>query len=251
MPKIECKNLSFAYCGRKGEIIAPVLNQLNATFEDGKTTVLLGDSGSGKSSLLHLISGLNEDYEGDILFDGVDAHDLSIRRRKMSYITQKILLLPHITIFDNIASSLKYDDEIDPSEIKVRVRNIAKVLKIEHCLSRKPKHLSYGQQHRVMLAKAFVGNPELILLDEAFTGLDEPTKDELLRFVKEWKAELNATIIVVTHDYKEALSLGDVAFVLEDGKISTVIPKEGIRSSSHPSLVALREASKVVDKHER
>ncbi|MCQ2742081.1 MAG: ATP-binding cassette domain-containing protein [Bacilli bacterium] len=248
MPTIECKNLSFAYYGNKGKEVARVLNGLNATFENGKTTILLGESGSGKSSLLHLISGLNEDYEGDILFDGVDAHELSIRRRKLSYITQKVLLLPHITIFDNIASSLKYDDDIDPNEIKVRVRNIAKALKIEHCLSRKPKHLSYGQQHRVMLAKAFVGNPELILLDEAFTGLDEPTKDELLRLVKEWKKELGATLIVVTHDYKEALSLGDVAYVLEDGKIEVSIPKEGIRSSNHPSLVALREASKVEEK---
>ncbi len=243
MPEIKCSNIAFSYYNRKNQETSRVFTSFSCTFPSNKVTVLVGESGSGKSTLLHMISGLNENYLGNISFDNVDAKELTIRKRKISYITQNVVLYPNLTIFDNIAMPLKFDDDIETSEIYVRVRNIAKALKIEHCLTRKPKHLSYGQQQRVMIARAFVKDPEVVLLDEAFTGLDIQTKEDLIQFVKEWKEELNATLIVVTHDYREVLSLADQVLVLQEGKIVSTILKDDIKSSKDETIVALKRAS--------
>lgn len=245
MPKIECKDLKFSYYNKKGTETQRVFESFNATFLDNKITVLLGESGCGKSTLLHLISGLNENFEGEILINEKNSKELTIRDRRVAYVTQNIVLYPHMTIFENIAFPLKHDDDIETEEIYVRVRNIAKVLKIDHCLSRKPKHLSIGQQQRVLIARALVKDPEIILIDEAFSNIDKQTKDDLIAFLKQSKEELNATVIVVTHDYNEVLSLADEVQILEEGKIKSVIKKEDISKSFDDYLMALRNNSTI------
>ena len=167
MPEVECKNLSFSYLIKGKNNTVEVFKDLNIKFENHKFNVLLGESGSGKTTLLNIIAGIQNQYDGQLTFDGKDARELSIRRRNISYMPQNYVIYDRMTVFDNIAFPLKFVD-ISPEEVLVRVRNIAKRLGIAHCLSRKPKYLSFGQQQRMVLAKALVKDPDIILLDEDY-----------------------------------------------------------------------------------
>ena len=246
MPLIEIKNLSFSYLSKDKTRDIEVFKDLNISFAKDKFNILLGESGSGKTTLLNIISGIEMQYDGEVLYDNVDACELSIKRRNMSYMPQNYMIYHKMTVFENIAFPLRMLD-FTPEEIMTRVRNIAKKFGIAHCLSRKPKDLSLGQQQRMMLAKVLVKDPALILLDEALTSLDPLLKEELYQFIKESKEELNATIIYVTHDYKEAFRYGEMIYVLEDSQVViSGTPKE-LRDSKHPYLVALKKSSVLED----
>lgn len=242
MANIVIKNLSFSYESKDKADNIEVFKDLNVTFLDHKFNVLLGESGCGKSALLNIISGIQNQYDGELFFNDVDARTLSIRRRSISYLPQKYVVYDNMTVFDNIAFPLRFVD-IAPEEVLVRVRNIAKRLGISHCLTRKPKELSLGQQQRMMIARVLVKDPEVILLDEPLTSLDPTLKEELFQFIKESKEELNANVIYVTHDYMEAIRLGEMLYVLKDSQIvASGTPKE-LRDSKDPYLVALKSAS--------
>ena len=242
MPEIECKNLSFSYLNKAKTQEIEVFKGLNIKFENHKFNILLGESGSGKSTLLNIISGIQNQYDGQLTFDGVDARELSIRRRNISYMPQNYVVYDRMTVFENIAFPLKFTD-IPPEEVLTRVRNIAKRLGIAHCLSRKPKYISTGQQQRMVLAKALVTDPETILLDEPMASNDPLIKEYLFEIIKEAKEELNATIIYVTHDYKDAVRYGEMLYVINDSKVvAKGTPKE-LRGSKDPYLVALKSAS--------
>lgn len=242
MPEVECKNLSFSYPIKGNNNTVEVFKDLNIKFENHTFNVLLGESGSGKTTLLNIIAGIQNQYDGQLTFDGKDARELSIRRRNISYMPQNYVIYDRMTVFDNIAFPLKFVD-ISPEEVLVRVRNIAKRLGIAHCLSRKPKYLSFGQQQRMVLAKALVKDPDIILLDEPMTSNDPMIKEYLFDVIKEAKEELNATIIYVTHDYMEAIRYGEVLYVINDSKVvAKGTPKE-LRDSKDPYLVALKSAS--------
>lgn len=242
MAVIEVKNLSFSYLGKGNNPPIDVFNDLNVTFLEKKFNVLLGESGCGKSTLLNIIAGIEHQYDGELLFNGVNARELSIRRRSISYMPQRYTVYDKMTVFDNIAFPLKFMD-ISPEEVLIRVRNIAKRLGISHCLSRKPKDLSLGQQQRMMLARVLVKDPDVILLDEPLTSNDLLLKEELINFIKETKEELSATVIYVTHDYMEAFRLGEMLYVLKDSKIvSSGTPLE-LRDSKDEYLLALKESS--------
>lgn len=241
MPEIECKDLSFGYFLKNGGEI-PVFTHLNVKFSSGKFNVLLGESGCGKSTLLNIISGIESRYDGELLIDGVDARTLSIRRREMSYMRQNPVYYDKMTVFDNIAFPLRFTD-IPPEEKMIRVRNIAKRLSIAHCLSRKPKNLSIGQIQRMELAKVLVKDPKIILLDEVTTSNDPLVKEELFDIIKEAKEELGATIVMVTHDYREAIRYGEMLYVLKDGEVATSGTPKELRESKDEYLVALKAAS--------
>ena len=242
MPKIDIKNLSFSYPATKKSAGIKVFNNLNLSFENEKINILLGESGSGKTTLLNMISGIENGYEGEILFDGQLINNVSIRRRDLSYMPQNYMIYEKMTVFDNIAFPLKFYD-YSPEEIIVRVRNIAKRLGISHCLSRKPKDLSIGQQQRMALAKVLVKDPSLILLDESLTNNDPETKIELFKFIKEAKEELNATIVYITHDYVDAIKYGDQLYVLKDSKIVAFGTPKELRDSNNEYLLALKASS--------
>ena len=244
MAEIVCKNLKFSYLDKKGKNKFEVFQDFNATFLNEKVSVLLGASGSGKTTLLHIISGLNRNYEGEILFDDVSASTLSIRDKDLSYITQKPVLYPKMTVFENIAFPLRFT-LLRQEEINLRVRRIARTLGIEHCLTRKPKYISQGQQQRVSIAKALIKEPTVLLCDEPFIGLDPMLKEDLIEVLKEAIKEFKMTVLYVTHDYNEAIKLGDRIYILEDGKISFEGSPKEMRSSNNDFIKMLIKESKI------
>ena len=189
MSEIVVKNLVVKYeLNKKQE--ATAIDHINAVFSDGEFNVIIGPSGCGKTTLLKTLLGLL-DFEGDITLDGVDINDYSIGERNFAYVSQDIVLQPHVTIFDNIAYPLKIRG-IDKNTIIEKVNEIAKELKIEECLTRKPRHISIGQAQRVAIARALVKNANVYFFDEPFSNLDKNTRDScrflLIDVIRKYRA---------------------------------------------------------------
>ncbi len=213
MPYIKIENLTFSY-SKNSE---PALNGLSVSFETNKIHVILGKSGGGKSTLLRSICGLNN-YDGHIYFDDIPIDNLSIKERNIGYVNQNIALYPHFDLFTSIAYPLK-STGVNFEEIKTRVFEIAKILKIDMYLSRKPKQVSIGQAQRASIARAIVKRPQVCLFDEPFSNIDEETKSEIRFYLRDALRQFGCTTIFVTHDLKEATALGDYIYLLENGKI--------------------------------
>lgn len=213
MVEIEIKDLCFNYSSN-----CNVLNHFDCLFLPGKINVILGSSGSGKSTLLRLIAGLENKYKGDILFDGCEMRGVPPNDRNIGYVTQNFTLYPHMCVFDIIAHPLKMTS-CRKEEIIDRVYSISKDLGIFPLLSRRPKELSLGQKQRVAIARAIVKRPEIALLDEPLSNLDEENRAEIRRLIYHTLKKIDATAIYVTHQLKEATSVGERIFLLEEGKI--------------------------------
>ena len=218
MSKIIIKDLIVEYPGRKRKD-PPflVLDKLNAIFEDGSFNVIIGKSGCGKTTLLKTIIGILP-YDGDIDVDGNDFDLYTIAERNLAYVSQDFALYPHLTIFDNIAFPLKLNGALR-EEIIDTVSKVAKELDLTHCLTRKPRHLSGGQQQRVALARALVKSPSIYLFDEPLSNVDQQFRAEERHYIKSTVKKYGATAIYVTHDLKEAWSLADKIFIMDEGKI--------------------------------
>lgn len=212
MPEITIKNLKVSY-GKK--ILA--LDNLDAVFESGKFNVIVGYSGSGKTTLLKAIANLVS-YEGNVLFDGIDIEELSLSERNIAYVPQNYILIPNKTIFDNIAFPL-VNSGAETDEIIRRVYAIAQDLSITCCLTRKPKHISAGQQQRASLARALVKHPAVCLMDEPLANLDVMQRTSARKLIKKTLMAYGTATVYVTHDLSEAMALADVLFVMDSGKI--------------------------------
>ena len=224
--------------GRKGNKIK-VLENINTSFADQSFNVILGPSGCGKTTLLKAIMGVIE-YEGEISFNDVPSGNLTIAEKNVSYVSQDIVLYPFMTIFDNIAFPLKAV-KASRDEILERVYNIAEKLELTDCLSRKPRHLSIGQQQRVALARALVKRPSICLFDEPFSNLDSITRSESRRFLKNLLKEIGVTVIYVTHDLEEALSIADKIIIIKDKHVEFEGTSEELLLSSNELLDYLNE----------
>lgn len=216
MPIVKFEDISLTYSKKKNT--NQVLNDLNVKFENGKINVILGESGCGKTTLLHLISGVLNPSKGRIYFDDVDITDFSIRDRNIALVNQNITLYPHLNVFRNIAFPLTHTSA-SGEEIKQRVYEISKLLHIEHLLTRKPKQISLGQAQRVCIAKAIIKRPYVFLFDEPFSNLDEPLRLELRSELKKCLIDLQTTSIFVTHSIKEAMAIGDCIYIMDKGEI--------------------------------
>lgn len=216
MPIVKFEDISLTYSKKKNT--NQVLNDLNVKFENGKINVILGESGCGKTTLLHLISGVLNPSKGRIYFDDVDITDFSIRDRNIALVNQNITLYPHLNVFRNIAFPLTHTSA-SGEEIKERVYEISKLLHIEHLLTRKPKQISLGQAQRVCIAKAIIKRPYVFLFDEPFSNLDEPLRLELRSELKKCLIDLQTTSIFVTHSIKEAMAIGDCIYIMDKGEI--------------------------------
>ena len=213
--EIVVSNLSVSYEKKRQD--SNVLDGFNATFFDKKFNVILGSSGCGKTTLLKTILGIM-DFEGEITFNGVPSRELTIAEKNLSYISQQTILYPHMTIFDNIAFPLKVI-KASRDEIIERVMELADLFDIKDCLSRKPKHLSFGQQQKVALARALVKRPNACLFDEPFSNLDAQTRQEATHYLKKVLKDMGVTVIYVTHDLKEAMSMSDSIIIIKDKKV--------------------------------
>ena len=215
MPKIVTENLSYVYKNKKaGDITA--LDRVSTEFLSDGFNCVVGYSGCGKTTLLKCIAGLYE-YGGKIFFDGNNVDELTPRDRNIAFVYQEFVLYPHLTVFDNIAYPLKLAGA-DREEIVSRVNEIAELLEIEHCLTRKPKSISCGQQQRTAIARALVKRPSVCLLDEPLSNIDAQSRIKERRLIKEAVKARGCTAVYVTHDFIEAISLADKLIVMADGK---------------------------------
>ena len=226
MSNIILKNVSIYYRNKK-EIVTAV-DDLSLSFHDQKANVLIGYSGCGKTSVLNAISGYIL-FDGEIYLNEQNILDIAVQKRNISYVSQEIVLYPHLTIYDNIAYPLKLL-KLPREQIDIRVRELAYELDIDYLLTRKPKYLSIGQQQRVAIARAFAKKPEIILMDEPLSNLDKETSDEIKRYIKELLQETKATCVYVSHNITDALYLADHIFVMNEGKlIGEYTPQEFLK----------------------
>ncbi len=195
-----------------------VLDDINLTVPPRETLVLFGPSGAGKSVLLRLIAGVIEPDQGSISFNDRDLAGVDPEERGVGMAFQNFALFPHMSAFRNIASSLEVH-EPSKSKLAQSVEAIAKLLKISHVLDHSPRELSNGQKQRTALARALVGNPSLLLLDDPLRNVDAKLRFEMRIELPALLAQQGTTVIYVTQDYKEAMALGDQIAVMDGGKI--------------------------------
>lgn len=226
MPKIEFKDVSFEYSRSRKHDEAIALDCLSAVFNDDTFNVVIGPSGCGKTTLLRLITGFYDEYDGEIFIDNKNADELSVADRRVAYINQDNALYPHLTVFDNIAFPLRAVGA-SREEIIERVNTVAKQLDLIPTLSRKPRYLSGGQKQRVAIARGLIKNAKIYLFDEPFSNADLARRTEQRFFLKKIVKEHHATAVYVTHDFSEALAIADYIYVMENGKILAYgTPKE-------------------------
>ncbi len=202
-----------------GEVVA--VKDVTLTIADREFIVLLGPSGCGKTTLLRCIAGLEQVDGGRIYFDGRDVTDLPVRRRRISMVFQSYAVFPHMTVFENIAFGLRMQHTSD-AEVRRRVQAAAELLHIEELLERYPAQLSGGQRQRVAVARAIAYDADVLLMDEPLSNLDALLRLEMRAELKRLLEELKTTVIYVTHDQVEALSLGDRIAVMKQGEILQV-----------------------------
>lgn len=216
-----------------------VLDHLSLKVENGETLVLFGPSGSGKTVLLRLIAGVIDPDEGRIVIGGEDVTDYDAEFRGVGMAFQNFALFPHMSAFDNIATPLEAQRQ-SPSAIRAGVEAVAKLLKIGHVLGNAPRALSNGQKQRTALARALVGSPPVLLLDDPLRNVDAKLRFEMRLELPRLLAEQGATVVYVTQDYKEAMALGDRIAVMQAGRIRQLgTPEEIYLTPAHVETARL------------
>ena len=189
--------------------------------EDQEFIIFVGPSGCGKSTTLRMIAGLEEISSGELKIDGRVVNDVEPKDRDIAMVFQNYALYPHMTVFDNMAFGLKLR-KVPKDEIKKKVEEAAKILDLEKLLDRKPKALSGGQRQRVAMGRAIVRNPKVFLMDEPLSNLDAKLRVQMRIEIAKLHQRLGTTIIYVTHDQTEAMTLGTRIVVMKDGVIQQV-----------------------------
>ncbi|HEY2953094.1 MAG TPA: ABC transporter ATP-binding protein [Verrucomicrobiae bacterium] len=215
MARVVLEKLSKSFKIGNGEDLRAV-HDLSLTVEDKELLVLVGPSGSGKTTTLRLIAGLEEISAGTISIDGAVVNDVPPQDRDIAMVFQNLALYPHLTVFENMAFGLKLR-KVLTQEIKQRVGEAAELLGLTPCLDCVPAALSGGQRQRVAVGRAIVRRPKVFLFDEPLSNLDAPLRAQMRAELRRLQARLGATIIHVTHDQAEAMSLGGRIAVLKDG----------------------------------
>ena len=210
MAQVVVKDLVKAY----GDVVA--VDHVSLTVEDGEFVALVGPSGCGKTTTLNLVAGLIEITDGDIFIGDRLVNDLDPKDRDIAMVFQNYALYPNKSVFKNLAFPLQMR-KMPKSQIDEKVRQTAKVLDIEHLLERRPKELSGGQQQRVALGRALVRDPRVFLMDEPLSNLDAKLRVQMRSELKRFHQDLNATVIYVTHDQMEAVTMADKMAVMSLG----------------------------------
>ncbi|MBN3854546.1 MULTISPECIES: ABC transporter ATP-binding protein [unclassified Paraburkholderia] len=198
-----------------------VLRDVNLDIGDGEFVVFVGPSGCGKTTLMRMIAGLEDISAGDLMIDGTRMNDVPPAKRGIAMVFQSYALYPHMTLYDNMAFGLKLAGAKKP-EIDAAVKNAAKILHIDHLLDRKPKQLSGGQRQRVAIGRAITRKPKVFLFDEPLSNLDAALRVKMRLEFARLHDELKTTMIYVTHDQVEAMTLADKIVVLSAGNVEQV-----------------------------
>ena len=195
-----------------------VIHGIDLDIKNGEFVVFVGPSGCGKSTLLRMIAGLEEISDGELCIDGARMNEMAPAKREIAMVFQSYALYPHMSVYDNLAFGLQTAGE-KKEVIDKRVQHAAKMLKIETYLQRKPKALSGGQRQRVAIGRAIVREPKLFLFDEPLSNLDAELRVQMRVELSKLHADLGTTMIYVTHDQVEAMTMADRIVVLRDGVI--------------------------------
>lgn len=198
-----------------------ILHDINLEVREGEFLTLLGPSGCGKTTLLRLISGFEKPTKGIVFIDNRDVRDLAPNQRHVHTVFQSYALFPHMTVFENVAFGLRCQ-KLPMAQIKPRVFDVLKMVKLEKYSERKPSQLSGGQQQRVAIARAAINRPRVLLLDEPLSSLDYRLRKLMQIELKQLQRSLGITFIFVTHDQEEALSMSDRVVVMHEGYIEQI-----------------------------
>ena len=218
MSAITIERLERIYPGRHAGVLG-----IDLEVGDGELLVLVGPSGCGKSTLLRLIAGLEVPTAGRILIDGVDVTGVPPQARDLAMVFQSYALYPHMTVRDNLAYSLRVRRR-DRQTIEARVSAAADALDLRRLLDRRPAQLSGGQRQRVALGRALVREPKAFLLDEPLSNLDPALRSQARAEILRLQRQLGATMIYVTHDQEEAMTLGHRVALMRDGRLEQLAP---------------------------
>ena len=202
------------------------LEDVNITINDGEFVVLVGPSGCGKTTLLRMVAGLEDITEGEISIGDKTVNDVAPKDRDIAMVFQNYALYPHMSVFDNMAFSLKLR-KLHKDEIEQKVKDAAKTLEISELLDRKPKALSGGQRQRVAMGRAIVRNPQAFLMDEPLSNLDAKLRVQMRAELGQLHTQLQTTTLYVTHDQVEAMTMGDRVAVIRKGELQQIdTPRE-------------------------
>jgi multiple sugar transport system ATP-binding protein len=218
MAEVNLEHISKIYSDNKKLSGKKAIDDISFTVHDKEFMVIVGPSGCGKSTLLRMIAGLEEISDGILSIDGKAMNDKSPQERDIAMVFQNYALYPHMTVYDNMAFGLRLKN-FSKKEIRERVMQTANLLEIEEELYRKPKALSGGQRQRVAIGRAIIRRPKVFLFDEPLSNLDAKLRSQMRIELQRLHRELNATMIYVTHDQVEAMTLGTRIAVLNKGKL--------------------------------
>lgn len=216
MGKLLFKNIKKIY---PGNVLA--VDNFNLEINDEEFIVLVGPSGCGKSTVLRMVAGLEDITGGDLFIDEKKVNDVLPKDRDIAMVFQNYALYPHMTVYENMAIGLKLR-KIPKKEIDEKIKSVAKLIKIEELLDRKPRALSGGQQQRVALGRAIVRNSNVFLMDEPLSNLDAKLRVQMRTEIIKLHKQLATTFIYVTHDQTEAMTMGTRIVVMKDGIIQQV-----------------------------
>ncbi len=230
MATVEFRGLTKSY----GD--AHIVHGIDLKVEDGEFVVLVGPSGCGKSTCLRMLAGLEDISGGEILIDGKVVNEVDARDRDIAMVFQDYALYPHMTVFENIAFSLRYRG-VARSDIEARVMDAARILGLVEVLQRKPKQLSGGQRQRVAMGRAIVRKPKVFLFDEPLSNLDAKLRGQMRIEMKRLHRSLGITTVYVTHDQIEAMTLADRVVVMRGGNIEQVGSPDDVYHSPRTQFV--------------
>ena len=213
------------------------VKNFNLEIEDKEFIIFVGPSGCGKSTTLRMVAGLEDISSGELKIDGKLMNNVEPKDRDIAMVFQNYALYPHMTVFDNMAFGLKIR-KVDKAEIKKRVEEAAKILDLDKLLDRKPKALSGGQRQRVAMGRAIVRNPKVFLMDEPLSNLDAKLRAQMRIEISKLHDRLGATIIYVTHDQTEAMTLGTRIVVMKDGVVQQIDSPQVLYNSPQNLFVA-------------
>jgi multiple sugar transport system ATP-binding protein len=220
MASISIDGLTKRFGDEQTEIVA--VDEVDLDIRDGEFMVFVGPSGSGKSTLLRMVAGLEQQSDGDIYIDETVVNELEPRERDIAMVFQNYALYPNMTVRGNMSFGLKMSTSLDKNEINQQVEDAADVMDIEHLLDNKPSQMSGGQRQRVALGRAIVRDPNVFLLDEPLSNLDAKLRMTMRTEINRLQTELDVTMLYVTHDQTEAMTMGDRLVVLDQGELQQV-----------------------------